>query len=215
MCRLFKATFILVVLCDFYIVALTATFGTLANLITYWQDTLTGVIATWALYCCNCSLLTAVLLIESRGSKETKRTIKRDVMNQEQNAQELLLTIRRSASSMTEALGLPILNVLAIVLPRCRRDFGSRTSSCKELRVRCNNQMQAEYHVHLDAMAFDYLVDLLVSARFMLILSQKQNQNIGQFGSFCMCQAQVSFWLTFVMDNNQFGEATVLCLKPK
>ena len=65
---------------------------------------------------------------------------------------------------MTEALGPAVLQVLANELPLCLLDFRSLARSCKDLRMKCNDQMQAEHHEHVEAMALAYLVDIVVSA---------------------------------------------------
>ena len=64
---------------------------------------------------------------------------------------------------MTEALGLAVLQVSAIDLPLSLLDFRSLSRCCRELRVRCNDQMQAEHHAYVEARALEYLVDMVVS----------------------------------------------------
>jgi hypothetical protein len=64
---------------------------------------------------------------------------------------------------MAEALGLAVLHVSAIDLPLSLLDFRSLSRCCRELRVRCNDQMQAEHQAYVEARALEYLVDMVVS----------------------------------------------------
>ena len=63
-----------------------------------------------------------------------------------------------------EALGLAVLQVSAIELPLCLLDFRSLARCCKELRAKCNDQMQAEHQAYVEATALTHLVDIVVFA---------------------------------------------------
>ena len=65
---------------------------------------------------------------------------------------------------MAEALGLAVLHVSAIDLPLSLLDFRSLSRCCRELRVRCNDQMQAEHQAYVEERALEYMVDIVVSA---------------------------------------------------